>query len=393
MDPAQSDVRHLLDATLPYLLPQRVVEIASARAGCPVAAYVLDVDGSCALRLAGDGDQFPERIRAPVGVGPEIIPEALPQLRRLVGDRLGPSTLWPLVVRDRVMGFLLARERPGVDLDAIAGQAALALELVSGYTDALHAVRRRKDTQPAAEIQQNLLPPRLARVGGADIAGGVLPGYEVGGDFFDYADNADGLWLVVADATGKGNSAAALSSLAIGALRAARRAGAGLQEAARLADQAILTVEMELYLTAVLGCWDAKSGRLRWINCGHPSPLIVRCDGRVDALEGERTYPLGMRFAERAFPVLSAQVCRGERVLLYSDGVSERRTADGSRIGEEGLRAILTELGPRSAASTVRALQDRVLDASAQPLHDDATLLVLAAHDEPPIPSGLDAIG
>ena len=377
----QPDAGELLGASLPHLVPERIVEVASAQAGCPVAAYVLDVDGSFALRLAGDVERFPERIRAPVGVGPEIIPEAMPQLRRLVIDCVGPSTLWPLVVRDRVMGFLLARGRPAVDLEPFAGQAALALELASGYTDALHAVRRRKDTQPAAEIQQNLLPPRLARVDRADVAGGVLPGYDVGGDFFDYAANADGLSLVVADATGKGNSAAALSSLALGALRAARRAGAGLQEAARLADEAILTLGMRLFLTAVLGSWDPNAYRLRWINCGHPTPLVMRADGRVDELDGERTYPLGIRFAERAFPVLSAVVGPGDRLLLYSDGVSERRTTDGGRIGENGLRAILAELGPRSAATTVRGLQDAVIDASREPLRDDATLLVVAPHD------------
>jgi hypothetical protein len=375
------DAGELLRASLPHLVPERVVEVASALAGCPVAAYVLDVEGSFALRLAGDVDRFPERISAPVGVGPEIIPEALAQLRTLVIDRLGPCTLWPMMVRDRVMGFLLARDRSRVDLAGFGGQAGLALELASGYTDAVHAVRRRKDTQPAAEIQQNLLPPRLARVSGADVAGGVLPGYDVGGDFFDYAGNADGLWLVVADATGKGNSAAALSSLAIGALRAARRAGAGLQEAASLADQAILSVDMQRYLTAVLGSWDADEHRLRWINCGHPTPLVLRADGRVHELDGERTYPLGMQFADRAFPVLSAAVGPGDRLLLYSDGVSERRTADGGRIGEDGLRAILTEIGPRSAAATVRGLQDAVIKASRGPLRDDATLLVIAPHD------------
>ena len=235
-------------------------------------------------------------------------------------------------------------------------------------------------TQPAAEIQQNLLPPRLARVDRADVAGGVLPGYDVGGDFFDYAANADGLWLVVADATGKGNSAAALSSLAIGALRAARRAGAGLQEAARVADEAILTLDMPLYLTAVLGSWDPGADRLRWINCGHPTPLVLRADGRVDELDGERTYPLGLRFTERVFPVLSAQVGLGDSLLLYSDGVSERRTIDGGRIGENGLRAILAELSHRTAATTVRGLQDAVINASPEPLRDDATLLVLAPH-------------
>jgi len=376
----QTDAGELLRASVPHLVPERVVEVASARAGCPVAAYVLDVEGSFALRLAGDAARFPERIRAPVGVGPEIIPEALPQLRGLVIDHVGASTLWPMVVRDRVMGFLLARDPPAVDLEGFGRQAALALELASGYTDALHAVRRRKDTSPAAEIQQNLLPPRLARVSGADLAGGVLPGYDVGGDFFDYAANADGLWLVVADATGKGNSAAALSSLAIGALRAARRAGAGLQEAARLADEAILALDMELYLTAVLGSWDVDGRRLRWINCGHPTPLVLRGDGRVEELDGERTYPLGIRFRERSFPIVSAPVGPGDRLVLYSDGVSERRTADGGRIGEDGLCAILAGLGPRSAARTVRGLQDAVISASTEALRDDATMLVIAAH-------------
>jgi serine phosphatase RsbU (regulator of sigma subunit) len=375
------DAADLLGASFPHLVPERVIEAATALAGCPIGAYVVDVEGSFAVRLAGDVEWFPERIRAPVGVGPEIIPEALPQLRTLIADRVGPSTLWPMVVRDRVMGFLLARATPQVDLELFASQAALALELASGYTDAIHAVRRLKGTEPASEIQQNLLPPRLARVSGADVAGGVLPGYDAGGDFFDYASNADGLWLAIADATGKGNSAAALSSLAVGALRAARRSGAGLKEAARLADDAIVALDMERHLTAVLGCWDPVEQQLRWINCGHPNPLILRADGHIDELSGERTYPLGIQhLGERAFPVLTAQVGAGERLLLYSDGISERRTADGDRIGEDGLRSICAELGPRSAAATVRRLQDAVIAASAEPLRDDATLLIVAPY-------------
>lgn len=219
---AESDASDLLALRVSHSSsPQMVVEISSRLAGCLVGAYVVDLDGSCAIRLAGDEEQFPPHINAPLGVGPELPVASLSRLRALVSDLLGDSTVVPMVVRDRIMGFLVARGQPVQDLVSFAEHGGLALELASAYTDAIHAVRRRKQIQPAAEIQQNLLPPRSAQVQGARLAGGVLPGYDVGGDFFDYACNVEGLWLVVADVAGKGNAAAALASLALGAPNAA----------------------------------------------------------------------------------------------------------------------------------------------------------------------------
>ena len=221
----------------------------------------------------------------------------------------------------------------------------------------------------------------MPALSGADVAGGVLPGYDVGGDFFDYAANADGLWLVVADATGKGNSAAALSSLAIGALRAARRGGAGLQEAARLADEAIVSLDMELYLTAVpapvLGP-QRVSASLDQLRSSHPVDRAR--NGRVDELDGERTYPLGMRFGERMFPLLSAVVGPGGSPIAVHRWGQRRRRGDG------GASASMACGHPhrarsRSAATTVRGLQDAVINASPDPLRDDATLLVIAPHE------------
>jgi hypothetical protein len=93
-------------------------------------------------------------------------------------------------------------------LREVARLGAAAMELANGYTDVIDAARRRKEMNPAAEIQQSLIPPRIARMGSGELAGSVLPSYDVGGDWFDYVDNRDGGWIAIADASGKGPQAA-----------------------------------------------------------------------------------------------------------------------------------------------------------------------------------------
>lgn len=377
---AEPNALDLLAIRVPHASPQMVVEIASRLAGCPVAAYVIDLDGSGVIRLAGDEERFPPRIDVPLGVGPELPVEALSVLRRFVSDLLGDTAVVPMAVRGRIMGFFVVRGQPVQDLVPFAEQAGLALELLSGYTDAVHSARRRKQIQPAAEIQQNLLPPRLAQVEGASLAGGVLPGYEVGGDFFDYACNVEGLWLVVADVAGKGNAAAALASLALGALRAGRRGDKGLQNVARIVHEAIRDADnVGRFMTAVIALWEPAHHRLRWINCGHPSPLLLHRDGSTDELDGGRTYPLGLFGARRDFSLGQASFAPGDRLILYSDGISERRCDDGSLFGLDGLRRVLSENTDASAATLARALQDAIIGAAKAPLRDDATLLVVTA--------------
>ena len=244
----------------------------------------------------------------------------------------------------------------------------------------MHAARRRKEIQPAAEIQQNLLPPRLAEFDGDELAGGLLPGYDVAGDFFDYAANADVVWLCVADAMGKGNDAAALSSLAVGALRAARRGGATLEQAAGIVDRTVAATGSDKvrFLTAILAQWHPDTSTFQWITAGHPPPLLLHADGSADELTGEGTYPLGLAVGERTFTTNRRRLGRGERLLLYSDGVTERRRTDGTLLGLDGLLAILRTGPATSAAEIIRSLHDAVIDASPTPLRDDATMLLLA---------------
>jgi serine phosphatase RsbU (regulator of sigma subunit) len=365
---------------LPAALPDRIAAAAGEVAGSRVGVYVIDIDGSCLIRLAGDGVAFPERINAPVGVGPEIAPERLPALQQICRSRLPESVIVAMIARDRAIGVLICERQPAEDLHPFAEQAAQALELASGYTDVVHAARRRKEIQPAAEIQQDLLPPRLAVFDGDEIAAGVLPGYDVAGDFFDYAGNADGLWLCVADAMGKGNDAAALSSLAVGALRAARRGGATLEQAAGIVDGTVAATGSKdvRFLTAILAQWHPDTSTFRWIVAGHPPPLLLHADGSAEELTGEGTYPLGLPVGERTFTANKRRLGRGERLLLYSDGVTERKRTDGTLLGLEGLLSLLRTGRAASAAEILRDLHDAVIDASPKPLRDDATMLLLA---------------
>jgi serine phosphatase RsbU (regulator of sigma subunit) len=374
---AHDDAPELLSELVPHRLPAAVLREARAAGAKQAALYVIDIDGSCLIKVAGD-DQFPERLQAPLGVGPELPSETLGAVGDIVSSKVPDARVIALRVRDRAVGILVACGGVAGELESLAAQAALALELGSGYTDVIHRARRRKDINAAAEIQQDLLPPRIATVQGAQLAGGVLPGYEVGGDFFDYADNDDGLWLAVGDAMGKGNSAAAISSLAVGALRAARRNDASLEQTAKVVHEASFQLGGPYqFLTAVFAVWHHDSGTLAWVNCGHPRPLLVDRDGAVTELVDEGTYPLGMFRRERTFRRTEFHVEPGQRILLYSDGIPERRDGAGELFGMDRVTQALRGCANATAAGAVRALQDAVLEFSPRPLRDDATILLI----------------
>ncbi|HWT24706.1 MAG TPA: TetR family transcriptional regulator, partial [Solirubrobacteraceae bacterium] len=216
--PLALEVTRVLDEVPPHLVADQLVAEARRAAGVAVALYVVDIDGSHLLRLAGS-DEFPERLDAPPALGPEIVPEGLPAFYARLRERLPGCVAEPLWLRGRVTGLLLCIGTPVSSLEDIARQGAAAIELANDYTDAIEAARRRKPTTPAAEIQQNLFPPRVARIAGGQLAGALLPSYEVGGDWFDFVENRDGAWLAIADAADTGPTAAGLGAAALGALR------------------------------------------------------------------------------------------------------------------------------------------------------------------------------
>jgi serine phosphatase RsbU (regulator of sigma subunit) len=375
--PAALDVAGILNKVPPHLLGEQIVAEAQRIAGVSsVSLYVVDIDGSRLLRLAGS-HEFPEELRAPLAVGPEIAREGIASLRRLIEVELPNSEAAPLYLRGRAIGLLLAVDAAPGSLDEVARQAAAAIDLAGLYTDVFAIRRRRKPTSAAAEIQQNLLPPRIVPMSGAALAGNVLPGYDVGGDWFDYTENPDGAWLAVADAAGRGAAAAGLAAIALGAFRAARRSQDDIENAVASMDETVrAAAPAGGTVTAIIGRWHGPSSSFSWINCGHPLPVVVTPEGDLEEL-APATGALGASDGTPELQVNRRRMIPGERLILHSNGVIGRIARDGRPFGLQGIRRAVALAPSASAPATVRAIEDAVADAAPGPLEDDATLLVL----------------
>jgi serine phosphatase RsbU (regulator of sigma subunit) len=376
--PLPLDVTRILDEVPPHLVPDQLVAEARRVAGVTIALYAVDIDGSNLLRLAGT-EEFPSRLDAPPALGPEIVPEGLPEFYDRLQRDLPGCVAEPLWLRGRVTGLLVCVGTPLGDLSDIAKQGAAALELANDYTDYIEAAKRRKPTTPAAEVQQHLFPPRIARIAGAQLAGVLLPSYEVGGDWFDFVENRDGAWLAIADAVGTGPTAAGLGAAALGALRAARRSGQDLKGALTLMDETIRRLDnSDFYITALLARWRAATATLTWVNCGHPNAYLVDGDGELIELKAPPHPPLGTGKEKSKFSPASRQLHPGERLLLLTDGVISRRMEGGGIFGVEGLIDALNRADNPTAASTAMAIQQAITDCWREPLEDDATVVVMA---------------
>ncbi len=374
--PLALEVTHVLDEVPPYLVPDQLVAEARRAAGVPVALYVVDIDGSQLVRLAGSED-FPTELDAPPALGPEIVPEGLPTFQARLDERLPGCIAEPLWLRGRIIGLLLSVGEPVAPLEDIAKQGAAALELANDYTDVIEAARRRKPPTPAAEIQQNLFPPRIARIAGAQLAGALLPAYEVGGDWFDFVENRDGAWLAIADAFGTGPTAAGLGAAALGALRAARRSGHGLEQALQAMHETVRRLgSPDFYVTALVARWRAALSSFTWVNCGHPHAYLADVDGNVSELAGPIHDPLGSGDHARTFTLVERQLVSDERLILVTDGITERRTESG-RFGIDGIRRAVREVESPTAAATAMAILQAVTECWEEPLEDDGTVVVL----------------
>lgn len=260
----------------------------------------------------------------------------------------------------------------------LGGLLADVLVTKGMYTDRFFQARRREPMSLSAEMQWALLPPLIMTTPQVAVAGILEPAYKVAGDSFDYALNDDSLHLAIIDAMGHGLDAAVIASVTIAAYRHARRGDVDLRDVYAAMDGAIAgQFGDERFVTVQMAHLDVTTGVLQWVNAGHPHPLLLRGHRVIKALDSPTTLPVGFGGAE---PLITAEALEpGDRVLFYTDGITEEHVAGGELFGDDRLIEMLEQVAQDSGSvqETVRRLSHALKAARGEVTNDDATLFLL----------------
>lgn len=326
----------------------------------------------------------PPEPAVPVEVEGTIAGRVFQTERPLAVQGAGSASIWlPLIDGAERLGVLLLERADASDelvaqCEPLASLVAELLVSKSQYGDAIAVARRSHAMTLEAEIRWSMLPPLTFTGDGVGIACVLEPAYEVAGDAFDYAFNDGVLHVAIFDAMGHGFEAGAMATLAQAAYRSGRRRRLDLVATYREIDLALQReFGDEHFVTAQLATLDSRTGTLRWVNAGHPHPLLLRRGRTASELVSTPALPLGLGDAPMAPAEVSLEP--DDRLLLFTDGVVEARSPGGERFGQERLvdlarRALADQ---QTLAETVRRLSASVQFHRDGPLDDDATILFL----------------
>jgi phosphoserine phosphatase RsbU/P len=257
------------------------------------------------------------------------------------------------------------------------------LEILQREIDDARASKRRdakqqREFEEARLIQRGLLPTSMPHVPGLDLAFSWQPANGVGGDCFDallFGTNAVG--LSIADVAGKGVPAALLMSNLQAAVRAFAQDGSVPSSVCASVNRLLCrNMVPGRFVTFCYARIDVAAGRITYANAGHNPPLLIRADGSVGYLSPGGTV-LGV-FVESAYEQGEFPIGSGDRLVFYTDGITEGRNALGDEYGEDRLADAALRLRSLPAQEMLTALLGEVTAFNNATFEDDATLIVAA---------------
>ena len=237
---------------------------------------------------------------------------------------------------------------------------------------------QEQELERAREIQSSLLPKEIPQLAGYEVAGAWQPALTVSGDYYDVL-RLDGhrLGICIADVAGKGVSAALLMANVQAAVRAFADSSGSPAEMCRKVNALLHeNVATGKFVTFLYGVLDAEKRSFRYCNAGHLPPIVFS-EGEARIVDGGGAV-LGV-FPSWNYEDLAIELKAGDRLLLFTDGITEAADASGQEFAETGIAQFVKANSALAAKELNSRLLKRVTEFCQAQFHDDATVLVIAA--------------
>ena len=262
----------------------------------------------------------------------------------------------------------------------MTGRLKHNLEVLAEETEARERVEG--EIRVARKIQEMLLPesfPALPSRDDVEVWAINEPARVVAGDFFDVIDHGEKITIVLGDVSGKGAGAAIFMAMARTIIRMYDAEQTSLPELVReLNGQLYPDSHGAMFVTMIILRYDTRTGELELVNGGHPPPIRFSNDSIEEV--GDSTGPLVGAIDEAEWSTLSTSLHPGDRLILFTDGVTEAMDADGKQLGTQGLLQLLNQspLAKADPSDLCRGLVEAIQQREPGEAGDDITVLVLA---------------
>ena len=256
-------------------------------------------------------------------------------------------------------------------LRTIATEATLLVENATLAQAEVAARRYREELLIASEIQQGLMSVRIPDLSFAKVEAHSVPCTGIGGDFYDVVCHNDALYIVVADISGKGVSAAVLGSTLQGLIHGQILSGLALADIALFANQYICDKGIRKYATLLL-LRLTPDGTAEYVNCGHVQPLLhASTEGSPGTIiaPDDCNLPVGL-FADAAYVSQTLHLEPGQRIFVLTDGITEAENPSAQCFGDNRLQSLIV-----NGATLAQIFAElKVFTAGAEP-EDDCTMV------------------
>ncbi len=318
-----------------------------------------------------------------------------PGEREAIVDRLGIALVIPLRSRGETVGaLLLGPKLTGTEfnsedvslLTGLAGTMGVSLQNALLVRERVEVARLDEELRLARQIQRSFLHTEFPRMRGVDVHALNIPSKAVGGDLYDVVPAGDGAFvLAIADVAGKGVPAALLSSMLQASLRTQASSIASVTEILRNINSLVYRgATVHQFATFFIARMEPAHARLTFSNAGHNYPVLMRRGGEQLTLECGGTVLGILESTEYEEETVTLQ--KGDRLVFYTDGITEAGNPAGELYGEERLYALLRDLPHEVSAreATERILAGLEVFRDGQEAADDVTLMVVQVMEETP---------